>query len=179
MNKVLAVTLIGFLLLAARPASAEIIDRVVAVVSGQIITKSDVEAARALGLVDDGLQSLIDRILMLNEVRRVSPTEPSAGDVDRRVAAIRSRFASASALEQALAASGINDQVLRIYAEDDLSLAGYLDERFSDASQPTEEEVRQAGEASRAKLAAERRQTLIAAWVGELRRRADITVLAE
>jgi hypothetical protein len=179
MNKVLAVMLLGFSLLAAGPVSAEVIDRVLAVVSGQIITKSDVEAATALGLIDEGLQSLIDRILMLNEVRRVAPAEPSTGDIDRRVAEIRSRFASASALEQALAASGINDAVLRIYAEDDLSLAGYIDERFSAASQPTDEEVRQAGEASRAKLAAERRQTLIAAWVGELRRRADITVLAQ
>ena len=33
------------------------------------------------------------------------------------------------------------------------------------------------GEAGRAKLAADRRRTLVSAWVAELRRRADITVL--
>ncbi len=46
----------------------------------------------------------------------------------------------------------------RIYAADDLRLASYLDERFSAASQPTDEEIRQAGEAARPKLVAERRQ---------------------
>ena len=76
-----------------------------------------------------------------------------------------------------LAASGIDESVLRLYAADDLRLASYLDERFSAASQPTDQELRQAGEAGRASLIAERRQNLIAAWVAELRRRADVTVL--
>ena len=66
---------------------------------------------------------------------------------------------------------------MRSYAADDLRLSAYLDERFSSASQPTEEEVRQAGEAARARLTAERRQTLVNAWIAELRRRTEITVL--
>ena len=66
---------------------------------------------------------------------------------------------------------------LRIHAADDLRLASYLDERFSAASQPTDEEIRQAGEAARPTLAAERRQTLVSAWVADLRRRADVRVL--
>ena len=52
-----------------------------------------------------------------------------------------------------LAASGISEPVIRIYAEDDLSLAAYLDERFSAAAEPTDQEVLQAGEANRRKLA--------------------------
>ena len=172
--------------LGATAAQAEIIDRVLAVVSGQIITKSDVEAAMALGLADekpeggpiaDGLQALIDRVLMLNEVRRVVPPEPSDAAVEARVTAIRARFQSPQALARTLEATGINEDVLRLYAADDLRLAAYLDERFSSASQPTDQEVRQTGEASRQRLADERRGTLVSAWIAELRRRADITVL--
>jgi hypothetical protein len=168
----------------AQIASAEIIDRILAVVSGQIITKSDVEGARALGLIETqgsgeaaALQALIDRVLMLSEVRRVVPREPTEAAINERVAAIRGRFASPAALQQALAASGISESIIRIYAEDDLSLAAYLDERFSAASEPTDQEVLQAGEANRRKLADERRRTLIGAWVAELRRRADISLL--
>ena len=182
------VATLGLLMLLARPASAEIIDRILAVVSGQIITKSDVDAARTFGLIDPqpvdsqtadeaALQSLIDRLLMLNEMRRVAPREPATAAVDAQLARIRGRFASAAALEHALAASGIGEPVLRAYAEDDLSLAAYLDERFTSAAQPTDQEVLQAGEANRQKLASERRQALIAAWVAELRRRAEISIL--
>jgi hypothetical protein len=67
--------------------------------------------------------------------------------------------------------------VVRLFAADDLRLASYLDERFSAASQPTDDEIRQAGEAARQRLTDERRRTLISAWTAELRRRADVTVL--
>jgi hypothetical protein len=56
-------------------------------------------------------------------------------------------------------------------------LAAYLDERFSAASQPTDEEVRQAGEGARERLANERRKALVDAWIAELRRRTEITVV--
>src|SRR5437660_1579258 len=87
-------------------ASAEIIDRVVAVVAGQVITKSDVDAAVALGMAGN-LQELIDRMLMLNEVRRVAPPEPTATDVQARLARMRARFASPAAFARMLAASGL------------------------------------------------------------------------
>ena len=165
---------------------AEIIDRVLAILPGQIITQSDVQAALELGLVEAlpgedpiaaGLSSVVDRVLMLNEVRRIMPRGPTDAAVDARVARMRQRFESPQALARVLAASGIDDSVLRIYAADDLRLTAYLDERFSAASQPTEAEVREAGEGARARLAAERRRSLISAWVAELRRRADVTIV--
>ena len=69
---------IAALVLLATSASAEVIDRIVAVVGGQIISKSDVDVAVALGLAAN-LQELIDRTLMLKEVRRVAPPDPAAG----------------------------------------------------------------------------------------------------
>jgi hypothetical protein len=167
-------------------ARAEIIDRVLAILPGQIITLSDVEAAIDLGLVEPpagadriggGLAALIDRLLMLNEVRRVVPAEPTEAAIDARVGRMRQRFPSPAELARVLAARGVDETILRIYAADDLRLAAYLDERFSGASQPTDEEIRQAGEAARPRIVAERRQTLVNAWVADLRKRADVTVL--
>lgn len=165
---------------------AEIIDRVLAILPGQIITLSDVEAALDLGLVSApdgadrlaaGLTAVIDRVLMLNEVRRVAPPEPSAAAIDARVARVRQRFATPAELSRVLAARGLDETVLRLFAADDLRLASYLDERFSSAAQPTDEEIRQSGESARQRLTDERRRTLIDAWTAELRRRADVTVL--
>lgn len=167
-------------------ANAEIIDRVLAILPGQIITLSDVEAALDLGSVEApeggdrvaaGLSAVIDRVLMLNEVRRVSPPEPPPAAVDARVALIRRRLGSPAEVSRVLAARGLDETVLRLYAADDLRLASYLEERFSGAAQPTDEEIRQAGESARQRLIDERRRTLIGAWTAELRRRADVTVL--
>jgi hypothetical protein len=165
---------------------AEVIDRVLAILPGQIITLSDVEAALDLGLVEvpggserlaGGLSAVIDRVLMLNEVRRVAPAEPSSAAVDSRVARIRQRFGGSAEVSRVLAARGLDETVLRLYAADDLRLASYLDERFSAAAQPTDDEIRQAGESARQRLTDDRRRTLIVAWTAELRRRADVTVL--
>jgi hypothetical protein len=181
-----ALACVALLVAPCAETRAEIIDRVLAILPGQIITKSDVEAALELGLVEapsgseplaGGLAAVIDRVLMLNEVRRVQPPEPPSSTIDARIARIRQRFSSPDEMLRALAASGIDEAVLRIYAADDLRLATYLDERFSAASQPTEAEVRQAGEDSRQRLAEQRRRILIGAWIAELRRRADVTIL--
>src|SRR5262245_29227888 len=65
---------------------AETIDRVLAVAAGQIITLSDVNAARDLGIATPGaaadpvravLSQLIDRELVLAEVERYAPPEPA------------------------------------------------------------------------------------------------------
>ena len=186
MRRVLVFALGFWLLALGSVAHAEIIDRVLAILPGQIITLSDVEAALELGLVEApagsdriaaGLSAVIDRVLMLNEVRRVSPPEPSAAAVDARVGRIRQRFSGPAELSRVLAARGLDETVVRLYAADDLRLASYLEERFTAAAQPTEEEIRQAGESARQHLTDERRRTLIGAWTAELRRRADVTVL--
>ena len=166
--------------------SAEVIDRVLAILPGQIVTLSDVEAALDLGVVEvppgadriaGGLTALVDRMLMLNEVRRVAPPEPSAAAIDARVARIRQRLGTPAAMSRVLATRGLDEKVVRLFAADDLRLAAYLDERFSAAAQPTDEEIRQAGEPARQRLTDERRRALIEAWTAELRRRADVTVL--
>ena len=174
------------LLSALCPVRAEVIDRVLAILPGQIVTLSDVEAALDLGVVEvpsgpdriaAGLTALVDRMLMLNEVRRVAPPEPSAAAIDARVARIRERLGTPAAMARVLAARGLDEKVVRLFAADDLRLTSYLAERFSGAAQPTDDEIRQAGESARQRLTDERRRALIEAWTAELRRRADVTVL--
>ena len=151
-----------FCLFPAR-GSAEVIDRVLAVVSGSLITLSDVNAAHDLGLVTprpsgdpirEVLSQLIDRELQLAEVDRYAPPEPSAVDVDREVQAVRLRFPSAEAFEAVLARSGIDLAHLRETMRENLRIRGYLAQRFS-ASE-------------------DRRQQVVDDWVAGLRRRADI-----
>jgi hypothetical protein len=146
--------------------SAETIDRVLAVVTGQLITLSDVTAARDLGLQSaDGtpdpiravLVKLIDRELILAEVDRYAPPEPSTDAVDREVHRVRERVPSQAALDAALARSGIDQRRLREMLRDDLRIRTYLDQRFA--------------------TAADRREALVEEWLAGLRRRGDISDL--
>ena len=145
---------------------AETIDRVLAVVAGQIITLTDVTAARDLGLettdnaadpVRAVLSKLIDRELTLAEVDRYAPPEPSAEAVDRELARVRQRFAPAQ-FESVLARSGIDQKHVRETLRQNLRIKAYLDQRFSATD-------------------SDRRQALVEEWVAGLRRRADIADL--
>jgi len=149
--------------LAAGVVHAETIDRVLAVVAGQLIMLSDVTAARDLGLqtVDGGadpvravLTKLIDRELMLAEVDRYGPPEPTTEAVDGEVERVRARFPSVDAFNAALERSGIDEQHLRETLRQNLRMAAYLDQRFASA--------------------ADRRQALIDEWTAGLRRRGDV-----
>jgi hypothetical protein len=126
--------------LSAGAARAETIDRVLAVVAGQLITLSDVTAASDLGLqsadaaadpVRAVLDKLIDRELVLAEVDRYAPAEPTVEAVDREVERVRQRFPSAAAFDAALARSGIDEVHLRETLRQDLRMRAYLDQRFS------------------------------------------------
>jgi hypothetical protein len=152
----------------ARPASAdEIIDRVLAVVAGDLIMQSDVRAARELGLVtsnDAGdrdravLSQLIDRALILDEVERYAPPEPSSDAIERAFRGVRGRFSSDDAFAAALARVGFDEKQLRSVLRQNLRIRAYLDQRFG-------------GETP------ERGEAIIAAWVAGLRSRATIVDL--
>ena len=149
--------------LSPAPLHGEVIDRVLAVVGGSLITLSDVNAAHDLGLVKpressdpirDVLSQLIDRELQLAEVDRYAPPEPSAADVDREVQTVQSRFPSPAAFEDVLARSGIDLAHLRETMRENLRIRGYLAQRFL--------------------VGEERRQQVVDEWIAGLRRRADI-----
>lgn len=177
-----------------------------AVVSGSIITLSDVNAAIGLGLVGiegaadpigAALDRLIERALMLVEVERYAPPEPTLAEIDNRVQALRERFPSEEAMARALAAYGVIPDRLRAIARDDLRLAAYLNQRFAPSIQATDEDVQrfyrdhqqeftsggiilplaEAEPEVRRRLDATRRAQLIEEWTRGLRLRAEVTVL--
>lgn len=149
----------------------DIIDRVLAIVGGQVITLSDVRMAQAFDLtegawavgsgkisgaesatgheqratgdeaVESVLQKLIDRDLMLQEVEHYSPPEPDPAIIDRDLAAIRARFPTAGAYQRALTDSGIDEARLRSIVRDNLRLDAYLAQRFPPPPPPSESEV--------------------------------------
>jgi hypothetical protein len=202
----LALPLVVLLAWAPVSSAGPIIDRVLAVVSGTILTLSDVHAAIGLGLVHTegaedpvaaGLEQLIERALMLTEVERYAPPEPDAAALEARVRGLRSRFPSEEQLERALAAYGITEARLRGIARDDLRLQAYLAQRFAASAPVRDEEVlayyrERAAEFTRDgvpqplsevdteirdRLDRQRRAALIDEWTRGLRRRAEVTVL--
>lgn len=150
-------------LVALAPAvrAAEVIDRVMAIVAGQVITLSDVRMAQTFGLIagpwaeaagagpkgpagiSQGvvLQTLIDRDLMLQEVEHYAPPEPDPAAIDEQLAAIRARFPGDGAYQRALALNGIDEARLRSTLRDNLRLDAYLAERFPPPPPPSESEV--------------------------------------
>jgi hypothetical protein len=156
----------ALLIMAPTGASGEVIDRVLAVVAGQLITLSDVTAARELDLERaDGapdpiraiLSKLIDRELILEEVDRYAPPEPSAAAVSDEVAKVRARFPSPAAFGAALARSGIDERHVRETLRQELRMRAYLAQRFPGG--------------------ADRRQSSMEEWVSGLRRRAEVVDL--
>jgi hypothetical protein len=190
------------------PAAAqqpELIERTMAIVGGQAVTLSDARAAITFKLVDVGgsvdpeqtaTARLVDRELMLREVRRYAPPAPSEAAVDARLSEIRARLPGES-FTRALEIAGFTEARLRAWVRDDLRTQAYLAQRFVTASAPTEIEIANAyarqkeafdrtgttlAEAApilREQLIASRRQELIADWVADLRRRTDVILLVQ
>ena len=187
----------------AAPGGGDVIDRLMAVVGGQLITLSDVRAGIALGLADPGpapdplsvpLQTLIERRLVLIEVDRYGLPEPDAAVVDARLGDLRARLGDDP--DEALGRLALTPERLRLVARDSARVDAYLGQRFA-AVQPTDAEVEQyyrqrAGEftrggvqlsfdevrdLARSRLAAERRDELIDGWVADLRRRTEVNVV--
>jgi len=195
---------VACLALARAGAPSPVIDRIMAVVQGEIVTLSDVNAAIGLGIVRAAagadpvaaaLELLIERRLQLIEVDRYAPPEPDPREVEARVAALRARLGPD--LPRRLAAYGLTETQLRQIARDDLRLATYLEQRFASVTDPTEEEVRryyrehaqefvrdgvpqplsEVEEEVRRRIEAARRAALIEEWSRSLRLRADVLVI--
>jgi len=188
---------------AARPAVAEIIDRVVAIVGSQVVTLSDIRASEAFGLVppsavtgspEDVVGQLVNRHLMLTEVERYSAPDPDRLLVDRRLGAIRGMFRDAAGFSGALARTAMSEERLRSVVVDNLRIEAYVEQRFGAAAQPTPEEVlryykehpgdftkdgrlpafEDVQTAALQKASVERKRALIIDWLDRLRRRGQV-----
>lgn len=180
---------------------AALIERTLAIVGGRVITWSDQRTAMALGLVEgDGLaalERLVERELMLREVERYAPPEPPDSAIEARVNDLGRRYETGDSrsLDGLLDAGGFTRDRLRAWVRDDLRIAAYLGQRFAAVGAPSDQEVAAAYAREQAaferagltfaaaapglrdRLSAEHRRELIADWIADLRRRADVTIL--
>jgi hypothetical protein len=126
------------LLLAGTSMVAQgVLDKVVARVGDESIFVTDVKAAIGLGIVELGsapdpeyaaVTRLIDRRLMMREILRGTSPEPDQAAVDDEVQ--RMKGYAATTLNSVMAASGVDEQLLRRIARDTLRIQLYLDMRF-------------------------------------------------
>jgi hypothetical protein len=146
---------------AGRAASIQTpIDGVLASVGGDIVTVSDVRQARLLKLIEPSgdtdqayVDALINRRLMLADLRRNPPPEPTTEAVDAKQQEWTARLGAGANVPDLLLRAGMSDAGLRGWLRDDLRLEVYLDQRFGTSSN---------------------RPAAIASWVGMLRQRAGI-----
>ena len=183
-------------------AHAQVFDRVLATVDGHMVTLSDLRATTTLGLTpagaasssDAALDRWIERLLVLQEVDRFAPPEPSAAAVASRLAAVLTPLGTPDQAQTTLTHLGIDEGWVRRWVRDDLRIQSYTEQRFAGSLEPTGEElenyyrehaaefVRDGRELSsdeahalaREHVMAARRRALVADWLDGLRRRATI-----
>lgn len=203
-----AVASVIALALAAAPAASGqvLLDRVLAVVSGTVITLSDARAALDLGFVDASgardpiavaLTWLIERQLVLDEALRYEAASLDLATVEAAVLAVRLRFPSDQAWSRTLARLGLTEESARALIGDLVFAQAYAESRFAAQFAPSDDELRAAWERERdrftregkvltfedaraeveAVVMRERRQQGIAEWIARLRRRADVSEL--
>ena len=181
----------------------QLLDRIVAHVSGQVVTLTDLRAAVALGVVNlaegvdelEAIWPLVDRHLILVEVERFALPEPSAAaiaqETETLIEHVRSR------LDEVMGSTGIDRVGIRSIARDSVRIRAYLDQRFGTAEQLTEIDVAryyqihpdeftldgtlmpfaQAEPLARQRAGSERRASILAQWTVDLRARGDVAVM--
>jgi hypothetical protein len=194
---------VAMLFLCAGVARADVIDRLLAVVHGHLITLSDVRRVVELGLATSNrsgdvseavLSELIDRRLVLEEVERYAPSEPDPGTIAARVNELQQHLDGPPGFEARLAALGVDRSWLEQWVRDDLRLQAYIAQRFAGAMEATDEEIENyfrehaadfvrngqplpAGQAqaiARERVMAARREALTTEWLEGLRKRGEI-----
>lgn len=126
-------------------AGAQVVDRILAVVDRQVITLADVRLAAALRLVPareeaEVLDRLVQRTLVLGEVARYAPGDPSEAEVDARLQAVRTGAGEVD-VDRALRRAGLDAAWLRAWVRQALLAERYLDQRFGVTAVPTDDQV--------------------------------------
>jgi len=187
------------ILIGSSASAQQLLDRILARVGGHEITQTDLQAARGFGVVagptdDAALQQMIDRRLLLIEVGRFPPAEPSDAAVAAEVA--REKMTPGAGLQLLMESTGTDEARLRETARDTLRIEAYIDQRFGNSMQVTDDEAagyygehpdefRQNGVVTpfeealplaRERASAERRKEQVQRWMYDLRARADIVI---
>ena len=139
------------------------LDRTLQRVHGSVIMASDVRQAKLLKLVpeagagdDAAVQTALEnRLLILHELARAALKDPAPDAIAARRTAWTTSWPPGTDTAALMTRAGMNDQAMNGWCRDELRIAEYLEQRFGQ---------RAAGE--RAKLMAD--------WLADLRRRANL-----
>ena len=154
-----AIVAAGF---AAAP-SPVVLDRVVAVVNGQVILESDVEADIELSVIDpsaDGrgaltpqraLEELISRALIQQQIRQedLQSVSPSAAEVKARIeeirkelpACMRAHCSTDAGWKAFLSAHNLTEARVEAYIRNRMEILNFIEERFGQGIQITQEQI--------------------------------------
>jgi hypothetical protein len=194
-----AITLVFTAGLAGSLFAQTLLDRVVARVNGSVILLSDVRAAVLFGLVDgpaesdDAVEQMVQRALLVEEVNRFPPPEPTAEAIESELARMRAR--AGVSIDEVERTTGLGAENVRSFARDRLRVQAYIDQRFGLTVPLTDEQVLQYYRAHpeefttngqltpferaqglvRERAGLEQRQRTISQWLGDLRARADVS----
>ena len=188
-------------------AARDLLDRVIAVVSGTVITLSDAKAAIRFELVETkgekdpiaaAMQWLVDRQLVLDEANRYEFGDPTAEQFEAMYGEVTKRLSAGGATPAAaLASLGFNDEGAKRFVRDTLRVQQFLQRRFESVQPGTEDELRTFYAANAAKFTKDgkalsfedarpaveqtfeaiRRVQTIDAYLARLHRRADVNEL--
>ena len=145
------ILMLSFLLLAEGMSSGFLIDRIEAVVNDSVITKSEVDKAYeaevlrleaqgkkpAPGLRKEVLDSLINRILILEEAKKFNLVQVTEGDVEKAFDSIKQGFPSEEAFLSTLNKEDITPAELKKNLSDQILAAKYIDRRIKSSVRVT------------------------------------------
>jgi hypothetical protein len=160
--------LAGLVVIAGHTAAAQTVtDQMVSKFNGEVIMQSDVRHARVLKLVKVGagagddviLVALENRRLVLAELARSAPVEPSADERAARRREWEGALEGAN-IASLLAQAGMSDAALDAWLRDDVRIQKYVDQRV-------------------AGMPASDRAASIDQWIQGLRRRAGLKAKSE
>lgn len=144
--------------LAGAPAAQGVIDEVLLRFGSEIVTRLDVRQARMLKLVEPAsdvdqvwVDALANRRLMLADLRRNAPPEPTTDAIESKFRDWTSKVVPPGGpLADVLARAGMSEAGVRGWMRDDLRIQTYINDRFGG------------------------RQADVAVWIAGLRQRAGI-----
>jgi len=148
LTKILNAFLLTLWILQAVISTAFILDRILAVVNGEVISLSDVERelfffdnvdphTQADGknkfsdsAIEAGTHKLINHKLLLAEAKRFDVENPDEARIQRDLEKIQKRFASQSEFEKALHLNTITQEDLRQMVKEHLKVNRFVDQRI-------------------------------------------------
>jgi hypothetical protein len=139
------------------PSSArQQLDRVVARIGTAALTQTDVDAAVAFGVVDrqagDPVKQMIERRLVIAEVNRFPPPEPSEMAINELVAKMKATGGAETAA--VMKRTGVDEKRLAEFARETLRIQAYVAQRFGSGPRPDQQRAQ---------------------WLAGLRARGDVT----